>query len=266
MHKFSRQTDKLRILLSNDDGVAAKGLKILERVARTLSDDVWICAPATEQSGVGHSLTFRSPLWINKLSPRRFSVDGTPTDAVMMGVMELLKDRPPDLVLSGINRGGNAGDHVTYSGTVAAAMEATLLGVPAIALSQDLSDWNRVHWPTAEKHAPGLIRKLLRAGWRKRTFLNINFPDVGPNDVAGVAVCAQGERTATIELVEHRHPRGGRYYWISGAQTNRPVHASTDLAALARNEIAVTPVDVDLTDRRALKPLRAALGLDGAKK
>ena len=261
MHEFPRRLDKLRILISNDDGVRAPGIKVLERIARQITDDVWTCAPLNEQSGAGHSLTLRYPLWLRRIATRRYAVEGTPTDSVLVGIHHAVKDRKPDLVLSGINRGSNMGEFITYSGTCSAAMEATILGVPAIAFSQQ-TDFDRTNtqWATAEKYAPDLIRKLCAAGWPQRTFINVNFPDCPPDEVTGVEVTSQGSRPMGDSLVESRHPRGGRYFWVGAL----PIHSSgkkgTDLAAVEARRISVTPIDLDFTNRRALKPLAAALG------
>src|SRR3954469_20955398 len=165
-----------RILISNDDGIESPGIKILEQIARELSDDVWVVAPDQEQSGASHSLTTRRPLRLNQVAERRYSVDGTPTDCVLLAVKKLLRDRPPDLVLSGINGGSNVGEDLTYSGTVAAAIEATLLGIPAMALSQDYTDGGPVPWETSEAFAPEVIRKLLHMQWPEHTLFNVNFP------------------------------------------------------------------------------------------
>src|SRR6266496_5815813 len=146
--------DKCRILISNDDGIESPGIKVLEKIAGELSDDVWVVAPELEQSGASHSLTTRRPLRINEVARQRYAVDGTPTDCVLLAVKRLLRDRPPDLVLSGINAGSNVGEDLTYSGTVAAAMEATLLGIPAMALSQDYRGGHDVSWQTGEAFAP----------------------------------------------------------------------------------------------------------------
>ena len=184
----------LRILLSNDDGIRSPGLKSLERIARTLSRDVWIVAPETEQSGASHSLTLHEPLRIRRLSPRRFAVRGTPTDCVMLAIHHIIRGRRPSLVLSGVNRGGNIGDDVTYSGTIAAAMEGAILGVPSIALSQVVQGNHAVKWATAEHHGPGLLRQLLATGWPPEVLINVNFPDVAQTAVRGVAVAVQGRR------------------------------------------------------------------------
>src|SRR6202043_3821676 len=153
---------KCRILISNDDGIGSPGIKVLEKVARELSNDVWVVAPEQEQSGASHSLTTRRPLRLHEVGTQRYMVDGTPTDCVLLAVKRLLRDRPPDLVQSGINGGSNVGEDLTYSGTVAAAMEATLLGIPAMALSQDFRDGEEVPWATGEAFASEAIRRLLR--------------------------------------------------------------------------------------------------------
>lgn len=260
MHEFPRRLGGLRILVSNDDGIRAPGIKVLQRIARQISDDVWVCAPMNEQSGAGHSLSLRTPIWLRRIATRRYGVEGTPTDSVLMGIHQLLKDNKPDLVLSGVNRGSNMGEFITYSGTCAAAMEATLLGFPAIAISQQIDPAEgSVHWATAEAHVPALLRKLLRAGWPKRTFININLPKVRSDEVTGVEVTRMGQRTMGDSLVEQRHPMGGRYYWIGALPAAAPGGKGTDLAAVAEGRISVTPIDLDFTNRRAMKPLARAL-------
>lgn len=259
MYEFPRKPDGLRILISNDDGVRAPGIKVLERVARTLSDDVWTVAPENEQSGAGHSLTLRSPLWLRRVATRRYAVDGTPTDSVLVGVHKVLTDKAPDLVLSGVNRGANLGEFVTYSGTVAAALEATLLGLPAIALSLQIDpEKNEAHWSTVERHAPDVIRRLLRAGWPKRTLMNVNFPNVLPDEVTGTEITRQADRTMGDSLVEQRHPRGGRYYWVGALPLNAAGKKGTDRAAVSAGRISVTPISINMTNTRAMKPLARA--------
>ncbi len=176
-----RLPQRPRLLVTNDDGINAPGLRVLERVARDISDDVWVVAPETNQSGASHSLTINRPLRIRQLSKRRFAVDGTPTDCVLLALQTVMKDDPAELVLSGVNNGGNLGEDVTYSGTVAAAMEATLFNVPAIAFSQVCQNGQRVKWATAAQHAPEVIERLLTEGWPNDVLINVNFPDrVGP--------------------------------------------------------------------------------------
>ncbi len=251
---------KRRILLCNDDGIHAPGLKVLERVARQLADEVWVVAPESEQSGTSHALTLTLPLRVRKLSPRRFAVSGTPTDCVLMALSHIMRDRPPDLVLSGINRGGNLGEDVVYSGTVAAAMEATLIGVPAIALSQSFARRERMRWKTAERHAPDLIRRLCAIGWPENVLINVNFPDIDADEVVGVDVCRQGKRDlSSLDMEERIDARGQPYFWIGFRPVQgRPARA-TDLAAVENDRIAVTPLQLDLTENRVLKSLRQAL-------
>jgi len=248
-----------RILVSNDDGIDAPGIKVLEQVARSLSDDVWVVAPASEQSAVAHSLTVRRPLRIHKHSDRRFSVDGTPTDSVLLGVRQILKDRRPDLVLSGVNRGGNLGDDVTYSGTVAAAMEGTMLGIPAIAFSQFFRGDHPVKWATAEHWAPEVIRRVCSVGWERNCLINVNFPDVVHGSVKGIEMVRQGKRAVADEVSERFDPHGVPYYWIGGQRQDDHGQPGTDLDAIGRGCISVTPLCVDFTQTDSLRRLEAAL-------
>jgi 5'-nucleotidase len=241
----------MRILLTNDDGIHAPGLAVLEKIARELSDDVWIVAPETDQSGVSHSLSLNDPLRLREVGPRHFAVKGTPTDCVIMGVRHVMKEKP-DLVLSGVNRGRNAAEDVSYSGTVAGAIEGTVLGIPSIALSQAYGAATRANplWETAIHHAPGLIRKVLTKGMPRDVLVNVNFPDCAPDEVKGIAVTTQGKRDQELLRIEPRHDgRGNPYYWIAfsrGELAN--VREGSDLAALAENRISVTPLRLDHTD------------------
>src|SRR5437868_2328441 len=179
----------MRILITNDDGINARGLRILEAIARRLSDDIWIVAPAEEQSGAGHSLTLTTPVRLRKHDERRFSVTGTPTDAVMLALALIMKDSPPDLILSGVNRGANLAEDVTYSGTVSAAMEGALAGVRSIALSQNYARegmGDTVPFAAAEAWGERALRPLLDAHWAPRTLVNINFPALAPAEVRGI--------------------------------------------------------------------------------
>ena len=251
---------KLRILVTNDDGIHAPGLKVLERIALALSKDVWVVAPEYEQSGASHSLTLADPLRVRHISKRRFAVRGTPTDCVMMAVHELIPGRPPDLVLSGVNRGSNLGEDVTYSGTVAAAMEGTLLRIPSIALSQQLTHGHPVKWATAEHHGPKVIGRLIAAGWDPNVLINVNFPDVPHDRVAGVVACRQGRRDLTDLVIDSRvDARGVPYYWLGFRRQKGKPNRTTDLAAVEAAAIAVTPLQLDLTEQRALRRLKTAL-------
>jgi 5'-nucleotidase len=250
------ESNKCRILVSNDDGIDSPGIKALERIASGLSDDVWVVAPALEQSGASHSLTTRRPLRLIERGERRFAVDGTPTDCVLLAVKRVLRDRPPDLVLSGVNGGSNVGEDLTYSGTVAAAMEATMLDIPAMALSQEYQDGSPVPWQTAEALGLALIRRLLRLSWPGSTLYNINFPSLPPGEVRGIAVTSQGRRVIADNLTEGVDPRGRPYFWIGPVREARGAEPGTDVAALADGKISVTPIRLDLTDQPLLPVLR----------
>src|ERR1041384_1261970 len=194
----------MRILITNDAGIHAPGLDVCEQIARELSDDVWIVAPQTNQSGVSHSLSLHDPLRLREVAPKHFAVKGTPTDCVIMGVRYIMKDNPPDLVLSGVNRGQNVAEDVTYSGTIAGAMEGTTLGVPSFALSQGygLETRNNPHWECAITHGPGVIRKVLEQGVPEGVLVNVNFPDCPPEAVKGIAVTTQGKRDQDLLRIE----------------------------------------------------------------
>src|SRR5579885_3829530 len=185
----------MRILITNDDGIYSPGLDACEKIARQLGDDIWIVAPETDQSGVSHSLSLNDPLRLRQVDERHFAVKGTPTDCVIMGVRHLMKD-VPDVVLSGVNSGRNCAEDVTYSGTVAGAMEGTVLGIPSFALSQAYAFTTKhaPYWETSIKYGPGVIRRVLETGMPRDVLVNINFPDCPSDEVAGVAVVTQGKR------------------------------------------------------------------------
>lgn len=250
----------MRILLTNDDGINAPGLKILEAIARQLSDDIWICAPDEEQSGAGHSLTLSRPVRLRKHDDRRFSVTGTPTDAVMFALHQLMPEKP-DLILSGVNRGANLGDDITYSGTVSAAIEGTLAGIRSIAMSQVYTRegiGNGVSFEAATHWGAEVIRPLLTQEFGERTLVNINFPPIPAEAVKGVRVVRQGFHDyARVNIVKQTDPRGFDYYWfgLHGIEQT-PGHA-TDLEAVGEGYISVTPLQLDLTQDRALAQLSA---------
>ena len=245
-----------RILVSNDDGITAPGIAILEKVARTLCDDVWVVAPAEEKSGAGHSLTLTQPLRVRKLEEKRYSVSGTPTDCVMMALNEIMEDAPPTLILSGVNRGGNLAEDITYSGTVSVAMEGTLAGIPSIALSQCIRPPAKTKWATAEKFAPEVIKKLIRTDWPENVLMNVNFPAFDPQDIRGIHITEQGRREVMGNNVEKRtDPRGFTYYWFGlGREVGVPGH-ETDLKAVRSQYISVTPLHLDLTHHETRRRL-----------
>jgi 5'-nucleotidase len=245
----------MRILVTNDDGIHAPGLKLLEDIAAQLSDDVWVVAPETDQSGVSHSLSLNDPLRLREIEEKRFAVKGTPTDCVIMAIRHVVREARPDLVLSGVNRGQNVAEDVTYSGTVAGAMEGTILGVPSIALSQAYGPGGRnaIKWRCAETHAPVIVRKILAQGIPKDILVNVNFPDCEPGEVRGVAITAQGQRSQELLRIDERvDGRGNPYFWIAFARGKHIPANGTDLWALADRRISVTPLRLDLTDEPTL--------------
>jgi 5'/3'-nucleotidase len=243
----------MRILCTNDDGIHAPGLKVVEQIARELSDDVWIVAPELDQSGVSHSLSLNDPLRLREVGPRHFAVRGTPTDCVIMGARHILGETKPDLVLSGVNKGRNVAEDVVYSGTIAGALEGTILGLPSFALSQEFSVATREAplWDTALRFGPPILRKVIDAGIPKNTVINVNFPACAPEDVAGIRVTRQGKRNlGFLKIDERRDGRGNPYFWIGferAAALEAP-EQGTDLAALAARYVSVTPLRLDRTD------------------
>lgn len=247
-----------RVLISNDDGIHAPGIKVLEGIAKSLAREVWVVAPETEQSAASHSLTRRRPLRIRELGERRFAVDGSPTDSVLLGIRQIMAETPPDIVLSGINRGGNLCDDVTYSGTIAAAMEATLLGVPAIAFSLVTEDAPKALWETAERWAPVVLRQLCRVGWPPEVVLNVNFPNLPPDAVTGIEAAAQGTGKTGQGLTVSADPQGDPIYWLGTEMPGDRLREGHDVDAIARGAVSVTPVSLDLTDRPTLAALAEA--------
>jgi 5'-nucleotidase len=260
MAKRAPKKKPLRILCSNDDGIHAPGLKALETIAHALSDDVWVVAPETEQSGASHSLTLHAPLRLRDAGKNKWAVQGTPTDCVMMAIRHVMIDNPPDLVLSGVNRGANMADDVTYSGTIAAAMEGTVLGVPSIALSQAFGfagHGSHPKWSCAETHGPRIIRELLEQGWPPGVLMNVNFPDALPKSVKGVDITRQGRRDQQTAQIDARDDlRGGKYYWIGFRRVLSKPAAGTDLHAIYNGRISITPLHLDLTEAAVLEGMR----------
>jgi len=255
----------MRILLTNDDGIHAPGLKLLESIARELSDDVVVVAPESDQSGVAHSLSLSDPLRLREITPRHFAVKGTPTDCVIMGVRMIMADNRPDLILSGVNRGQNVAEDVTYSGTIAGAMEGAILGIPAIALSQAYAGVHgrpSIEWESTEQHAVPVIRKILEAGIAPGGLVNVNFPPCAADEVAGVAFTRQGRRNADLMRVEQRRDgRGFPYFWLMFQKGDMRFDDGTDLAALAERKISVTPLRLDLTDDESRVRLEKAFAI-----
>ena len=260
----------MRILITNDDGINAPGLKVLEAIATDVAGpggEVWTVAPAFEQSGVGHCISYVSPTMIAELGPRRYAAEGSPADCVLAGLYDVLKDNPPDLVLSGVNRGNNSAENVLYSGTIGGAMEAALQGLPAIALSQYYGPGN-AHlddpFEATVEHGAGLVRALVDQGhWDKadyRIFYNVNFPPTPAAGVKGHKVVSQGFRTETFFGMDaHIAPNGRRFLWITGGPQHIPTAPGTDAHANLDGYISITPLRADLTAHEALDDLKAAL-------
>ncbi|MBN8806260.1 5'/3'-nucleotidase SurE [Sphingopyxis terrae subsp. ummariensis] len=251
----------MRILLTNDDGYHAPGMAVLEAIARQLSDDIWICAPAEEQSGAGHSLTLSRPVRVREHGERRWSCTGTPTDSVMIAMGKLMPEKP-DLILSGVNRGANLGDDITYSGTVSAAIEGALAGIPAIALSQVYARegmGDAVPFEAAEAWGAKVLRPLLAMAMTPRTLINVNFPAIPAEAVKGIRVVRQGFHDYSRgSIVEGTDPRGYRYYWFGLHGIEHSPGHDTDLEAIDDGYIAVTPLQLDLTHDASLAALRGA--------
>lgn len=234
-----------RILVTNDDGVFSEGIKLLSEALTELADVV-VVAPDREQSASGHSLTLHRPLRMRQLEDNIYSVDGTPTDCVNLAVAWLLKDDPPDLIVSGINFGCNLGEDVTYSGTVSATFEGTLLGIPSIALSQEVSE--HFTFEPAARVARILVGTLLDAEVPRDLLLNVNIP---AGKIEGVSFTKLGRRTYSQSVIEKRDPRGRRYFWIGGTP-DWQAGEGTDIEAIGRGRVSVTPLHLDLTDYRGL--------------
>ncbi len=259
----------MRILITNDDGINAPGLAVLHEIAAEIAGptgEVWTVAPAFEQSGVGHCISYTHPMMIAELGPRRFAAEGSPADCVLAGLFDVMAGMPPDLVLSGVNRGNNAGENTLYSGTIGGAMEAALQGLPAIALSQFMGPRTEpldTPFEAAIHHGAAIVRKLLAKGhWTGgpyRTFYNVNFPPVGAAEVKGTRIASQGFRDYTTFGVEpHQSPSGRRFLWIKGGPQHLPTGPGTDVTANVEGYISITPMRADLTAHDLLPGLREA--------
>jgi 5'-nucleotidase len=244
------------VLIVNDDGIDAPGIVLLEEIVRAFTDDVWVVAPDEERSGAGHSLSMSHPIRLRARDDRHFAVKGTPTDCALLGIHELMTDRRPDLLLSGINRGPNLAEDITYSGTASAAMEGVMLGIPSVALSQVIRYQSEIHWETSRTFAPEVIRKLLAMRWRPGTFINVNFPNCAPDAVSGIRVTRQGLRPGgafvPVRRVDERHVP---YYWIKAAFPDGGHEPGNDLQAMLDNEVSITPLQVEMTAHQLLPEL-----------
>ena len=249
----------MKILLTNDDGIHAPGFEVLEELAHRFSDDIWICAPSEEQSGMGHALTLTRPVRLNKHGEKRYSVSGTPTDSVMLALREVM-DMPPDLILSGINRGANLGDDVTYSGTVSAAIEGALAGIKSIAISQVISGATGADripdFSAARAWGERALAPLIAAPLPSRTLVNVNFPPLAADQVKGIRVTRQGFHDYSRgSVVKGRDPRGNPYFWFGLHAIEHTLDHGTDLEAIDDRYVAVTPLQLDLTHHESLETL-----------
>lgn len=260
----------MRILITNDDGINAPGLLVLESIATELAGEdgeVWVVAPAFEQSGVAHKISYTHPTMLVELGARRFAAEGSPADCVLAGLYQVMKDTPPDLILSGINRGNNAAENVLYSGTIGAAMEGALQGVPSIALSQFFGPENAQlpdPFEAAAKTGTETVRALLRHGiWDEdayRLFYNVNFPPVAAASVRGRRITAQGFRENTNFGVEpHVSPSGRMFLWVKGGPQHHPTAPGTDVAVNLEGYVSITPLRADLTAHETLDALRGRI-------
>jgi 5'-nucleotidase len=249
-----------RVILTNDDGIDAPGIAVLEEIALQIANEVWVIAPEHDQSGQSHAISLHHALRVSERGHRRFAVTGTPGDCAAMGICHLMKDSPPQLMLSGVNRGVNLGIETVFSGTVGGAMTAMMLGVPAIALSQAFTDRHAVPWDTARTLGPETIRQLLEAGWAKGACLNVNFPPIPANEVGPIALAKQGEGLISGMFVDTRvDPRGLSYHWLNFQRSARQQSPGTDYSAMRAGRIVVTPLRYDRTDEDAFNELAQKL-------
>ena len=242
-----------RILVSNDDGITSAGIAALEE---SLSDigEVIVVAPDRDQSAASHALSLHRPLRVEEVAPRRFSVDGTPTDCVNLAVNGLIKGKRPDLIVSGINKGANVGDDITYSGTVSAAMEGTLLRIPSVAVS--VAAKNGFMFESAAMYARTVSEFVLESGLPPNTLLNINVPNLPPEEIKGVRITKQGKRFYDDKIIKNKDPRGKNYYWIGGSDLAFRKTPSSDILSVMKGWISVTPVKLDFTDHDYFETLK----------
>lgn len=243
----------MRILVTNDDGVASPGLTVLAKALERLGE-VYVVAPDRERTAVGHALTLHKPLRIHRLQRRTYAVNGTPTDCVNLGIQKILPGEP-DLLVSGINKGVNVGDDVTYSGTVSAALEGTILGVPSIAISQEGGETFR--FAVGATYAVKVARAVLQYGLPDETLVNVNVPDRPRGLIKGVTITTLGRRRFHNPIVEKIDPQGRQYYWIAGTRIAWGRTANSDHDALKRGMVSVSPLHLDMTNHAAISHLQS---------
>lgn len=257
MLEFPKKLSEARILISNDDSIHAQGIKVLEEIALTITPHVWVVAPETQQSAAGHSLTIHSPLRMKEYDKRHYSVYGTPTDLVLMGVQKVMHDFRPHLVLSGINHGQNTADDVTYSGTIAAAIEATLMAIPAIAFSQDYEEGvGKPDWSVAREYLPKILKAFEGRHWEHNLLMSVNFPQPVASVKTEIRVVPQGHYSMEKQdMVNCIDPRGRPYYWIGPPPARDEDDQSLDMGALAAGHVTITPLSLNLTHFPTLNEL-----------
>ncbi len=244
------------VLVTNDDGIQSEGLNALFHSISQITE-VYVVAPESEKSAVSHALTMHRPLRVDQLSERVFTVNGTPTDCVVVAMEKLLPERPIALV-SGINRGANLGDDITYSGTVSAAIEGTLFGIPSVAISLVYSnDEKKLYFETAARFARNLLRYILKRGLPEDTLLNVNVPNLTEEQVKGVKFTRQGKRVYDNAIHETFDPWGRKHYWIGGGTPSWQEGNDTDFNAVSKGYISITPVHLDLTNYEALEYIKS---------
>lgn len=248
-----------RILITNDEGIDAPGLEVLEAVARDLAEEVWVVAPEQDQSGISHALSIHHPLRVKARGERRFSVSGTPADCVAIALGQLMEKRP-QLLLSGINKGANLGVETMFSGTVGAAMAGLLMGVPSIALSQFFTRRDAVKWETARALAPDVIRRVIGMEWAADVCLNINFPDVAPEHARPLQITRQGiGRMDGLNITQRTDMREQGYYWLNIDRHERPDSDDSETFVVTQGGISVTPLRFERTDLDVMDRLKSGL-------
>ena len=242
----------MRILVTNDDGIDSPGLTALAEALKVIGE-VWVVAPDRERTAVAHAVTLHKPLRLHRLAPRTFSVNGTPVDCVNLALLKVMP-KPPAIVVSGINKGVNLGDDVLYSGTVSAAMEGTILGIPSIAVSQEGRESFR--FPVAADYAVRIVRQVLAQGLPEETLLNVNVPNRALRSIKGVRVTCLSRRRFHNPIIEKLDPHGRKYYWIAGTRVSWSRSKNADHEALEDGRVSITPIHLDCTNHVVLDQLR----------
>ncbi len=236
----------MKILISNDDGINSEGLHSLAETVKELASEIFIVAPDRDQSASSHSLSLHKPLRADRIAENVYSVDGTPTDCINLAINGLLKDKKPDLIVSGINKAANVGEDITYSGTVSAAMEGTLLKVPSIAFS--LASRNNFKFDTASYYSKIIAEYVIANGLPDGTFLNVNIPNLNVDEVKGIKITKQGKRLYEEPVVRKTDPRGREYFWIGGNELGYLKIEESDIVSVVEGYVSITPIKLDMTD------------------